>query len=179
MPRKNRGWGRIAAGLVAAGVLVSAAVYAAPDGTSPVADSVLIRLSAPATPPAVSPADRAGWQAVELPYQGGDLAMDLLLPDSGDFAGRSAALTASGLDLGSIPADHEQLSVSQVTQLTRIAVTEQGTTAAAATAVGGEALTASAEAPLSLSFDRPFLFLIRDVTTGRTLFLGQVTDPTA
>jgi serpin B len=31
--------------------------------------------------------------------------------------------------------------------------------------------------PLSIAIDRPFLFLIRDTSTGSILFLGQVEDP--
>jgi serpin B len=31
--------------------------------------------------------------------------------------------------------------------------------------------------PIELRVDRPFLFAVRDRTTGAPLFLGQVTDP--
>jgi serpin B len=54
-----------------------------------------------------------------------------------------------------------------------IEVNEEGTEAAAATAVG--MLKASLES-LSFRADRPFVFLIRDRGTGSILFLGRVTD---
>jgi hypothetical protein len=30
---------------------------------------------------------------------------------------------------------------------------------------------------ITVRFDRPFLFLLRDIDTGAVLFMGQVTDP--
>jgi len=55
-------------------------------------------------------------------------------------------------------------------------VDEEGTEAAAATAVIMEA----ASAPLfeiTLTIDRPFLFIIRDKTGGQILFIGRVLNP--
>jgi serpin B len=49
-------------------------------------------------------------------------------------------------------------------------VDEQGTEAAAATAV---ALDESASVPVTLSFDRPFLFAVYDQPTGQVLFFGR------
>ncbi|SEM56001.1 serpin family protein [Streptacidiphilus jiangxiensis] len=79
-------------------------------------------------------------------------------------------------DLGGIPADGTSLHVSTVVQRARVDVDEQGTTAAAATGIG-VATSAELPPPREISFDRPFLFLIRDTTTGQVLFLGRVTDP--
>jgi serpin B len=56
-----------------------------------------------------------------------------------------------------------------------IAVDEKGTEAAAATAV--VAVDESALQPVTLSLDRPFMFLIYDQPTGQILFLGQLVDP--
>lgn len=56
-----------------------------------------------------------------------------------------------------------------------VAVDEKGTEAAAATAAIAEAVSM----PLTVVFDRPFLFLIRDTETGALLFLGRLADPTA
>jgi serpin B len=39
-------------------------------------------------------------------------------------------------------------------------------------------LSAATSTPLSLTVDRPFIFQIRDATTGTVLFLGRVMDPT-
>lgn len=69
------------------------------------------------------------------------------------------------------------LAITDVLHEGFISVDENGTEAAAATAVIiGE--TAAPER-LELVVDRPFLFLLRDTATGAPLFLGQVTDPSA
>jgi serpin B len=60
-----------------------------------------------------------------------------------------------------------------------IAVDEEGTEAAAATAVVIEEVSGTMPAGEKLVVDKPFLFVIRDVPTGATLFLGRVTDPRA
>lgn len=56
-----------------------------------------------------------------------------------------------------------------------IAVDEKGTEAAAATAV--VMTDAAIPEPVSISMDRPFIFLIRDNFTGTILFMGRVIDP--
>lgn len=54
-------------------------------------------------------------------------------------------------------------------------ITEEGTEAAAATAV---VTKRGMSAPSIFKADHPFIFLIRDNTTGSILFLGRVLDPT-
>lgn len=68
------------------------------------------------------------------------------------------------------------LYIGQVIHKAFVAVDETGTEAAAATAV---ILPASgiAEAPLVVTIDRPFIFLIRDNATGAILFVGRVMKP--
>ena len=56
-----------------------------------------------------------------------------------------------------------------------IAVDEEGTEAAAATAVVVDAVIAYES--VNISIDRPFIFLIRDDFTGTILFMGRVIDP--
>jgi serpin B len=56
-----------------------------------------------------------------------------------------------------------------------VAVDEEGTEAAAATAVVSR--DESASLPVTLTFDRPFMFLIYDDPTGQILFAGHLTDP--
>ncbi len=65
--------------------------------------------------------------------------------------------------------------ISRVVQKAFIDVNENGTEAAAATATG--AVVASA--PPMLFFDRPFVFLIRERSSGAIIFAGRVTDPSA
>ena len=66
------------------------------------------------------------------------------------------------------------LAISAIVHEAFVNVNEAGTEAAAATAVGFD----ESAAPQSLTIDRPFVFLIRDVETGAIVFLGRVTDPT-
>jgi serpin B len=72
----------------------------------------------------------------------------------------------------------ERLFISAVIHQANIDVDEKGTTAAAATAVGIRATGAPVE-PIKMSVDRPFVFALRDLTTGAILFLGQITQPAA
>lgn len=78
------------------------------------------------------------------------------------------------LDLSGIAA--EPMEISQVVQKARIEVDEQGTRAAAATAV---VVSRGGGGTASFRADRPFLFLVRDRVSGILLFTGQVVDPTA
>ena len=60
-----------------------------------------------------------------------------------------------------------------------VRVDEQGTEAAAATAVNMQATSARVDPPLTLTIDRPFVFLIRDDDTGALLFMGRIVNPKA
>ncbi len=70
------------------------------------------------------------------------------------------------------------LFISDVYHKAFVAVDEEGTEAAAATAVVME-LTAVAGRPVEVKVDRPFVFLIRDIESGAILFLGHVVNPAA
>ena len=75
----------------------------------------------------------------------------------------------------------EPLHVSAVVHKAYIDVTEEGTEAAAATAVAIRML-AAARPPsevVTVTVDHPFLFAITDTATALPLFLGQVTRPRA
>jgi serpin B len=168
-------------------------------------------------------AEGDGYQMVDLPYDGGDLAMSIVLPEAGRFAEIRDSLSSDWLDQAraSISTDSEiqlalpkfsytwgteslkpalttlgmtdafvypiadfsgmeptrELYISDVFHQAFVAVDEDGTEAAAATAV---VMTAGGlpETPIPFTVDRPFLFFIRD-TTGLILFVGQVVDPTA
>ncbi len=67
------------------------------------------------------------------------------------------------------------LMITDVVHDAFVKVDEEGTEAAAATAVVvGET---SAPEPLDVTIDRPFIFLIRHTRTGEILFLGRIVDP--
>jgi serine protease inhibitor len=60
-----------------------------------------------------------------------------------------------------------------------VRVDEDGTEAAAATAVNMQTTAARVDPPLTLTIDRPFVFLIRDDATGALLFIGRIVNPKA
>jgi len=71
-----------------------------------------------------------------------------------------------------------KIQVKEIRQEATITVDEKGTEAAAATSVEFIA-TAGAVDPFNLTVDRPFVYVVHDLTTGTPLFIGQVMDPTA
>ncbi len=166
-------------------------------------------------------ADGEGYQVVERAYVGGQMAMDIILPDAGEFAAIEAAMDAEWLEsvLASLQGQQVALSmprfefesevgltqvlqamgmptafsdgadfsgmdgtrdlfISDVLHKAFVSVDEAGTEAAAATAVI-MSLTAMPDEPISVSIDRPFIFLIRDLQTGAVLFVGRVMIPSA
>jgi serpin B len=164
-----------------------------------------------------------GWM-LELPYAGGELVMNVILPKRrGGLPEMERALTSGTVtawcgelrtmlvelafprwktsatsdlgpplqrmgmarafnypeaDFSGIDGSRE-LYLSSVAQQARIEVTEEGTEAAAATALIAMAGGAGRSEPLPFHADHPFLFLIRDPTSGAVLFFGRVADPTA
>ncbi|MGA3057241.1 MAG: serpin family protein [Candidatus Limnocylindrales bacterium] len=161
-----------------------------------------------------------GWQAAELGYVGGSLAMTLILPDdlptfekkldatlfdhitgalrhtSGELTlprfktetridlnqtlatmGMPSAFDAARADFSGIT-DQERLFISKVVHQANISVDEKGTEASAATVV----VIAVATSPpdlVTFHVDRPFVFAVRDRSTGAILFLGRIVDPSA
>lgn len=73
----------------------------------------------------------------------------------------------------------EPLSISKVCHKAFVEVTEKGTEAAAATAIGMGLGPMPPEQLFTPTFraDKPFLFAIRDVKTGMILFLGRIMNP--
>jgi serpin B len=69
------------------------------------------------------------------------------------------------------------LYIGAVVHKAFVDVNEEGTEAAAATAVGIRALGMPAPPPTFLA-DHPFVFLIQENRTGSILFMGRLTDPT-
>jgi serpin B len=86
---------------------------------------------------------------------------DAFDPDRADFSGMTGK---------------KDLHIDNVLHKAFVAVDEKGTEAAAATAVVME--LASAMLPdQTLTIDRPFIFLIRDLPSGQILFAGRVLNP--
>ena len=160
-----------------------------------------------------------GYQAVELPYDGRELSMVILLPQIGGFETLEASLDAEhvtsiieGLERQEVAlsmprfefdssfslnealramgmegafsdaADfsgmtgNTELFISSVIHQTFVSVDEEGTEAAAATAVEMR-LKAMPLEPIEVTVNRPFIFTIRDIQTGAILFVGRVVDP--
>ena len=163
-------------------------------------------------------AEGEGYQAVALPYVGGEMAMVVLLPRvdyfevfedslSSEFLSdilqslemRDVALTMPKYEFESsfqlsdkliemgMPnafgdADFSgmtgtrELFISEVVHKAFISVDEEGTEAAAATAVIMPVLAAPTPA-VEVTIDRPFIYMIRDLQTGTILFVGRVLNP--
>ena len=163
-------------------------------------------------------AEGEGYQAVGLPYVGGEIAMVILLPSFDYFKTFEDSLSSeflsdilqslemrevelmmpkyeyeSSFQLGDkliemgMPnafgdADFSgmtgtrELFISQVVHKAFISVDEEGTEAAAATAV----IMPSSAAPspaVEVTIDRPFIYMIRDLQTNTILFIGRVLNP--
>jgi len=161
------------------------------------------------------------YQAVELPYDGHELSMVILLPADGQFAEFEGALdfqqvedivtrlavlrvnftmpkfeftsdfrlrkalSAMGMSEAfsesvdfSGMTGNQDLFIAEVVHKAFISVDEEGTEAAAATAVMMPTSAPPSE-PVVVTIDRPFVFLIRDIKTGAILFIGRVVNPSA
>lgn len=97
------------------------------------------------------------------------------LTDALSIMGMPAAFDRNAADFSGMTGQKD-LFIGNVIHKAFVAVDEEGTEAAAATAVVMEA----AGAPffdLTLIVDRPFIFLIRDLESGQILFIGRVMNP--
>jgi serine protease inhibitor len=82
-------------------------------------------------------------------------------------------------DFGNI--SDNQLQISRVIHQSFIETNEEGTEAAAATIVEIRFTTAGPDPEPTvwkIDLDRPFLYFIRETSTGTILFMGRVSDPT-
>jgi len=85
--------------------------------------------------------------------------------------GMQDAFDPGGADFSGIKPDH-QMSISEVKHKTYVKVNEEGTEAAAVTAV-----VVTDSAPPSLRFNRPFLLVIHDDHSQAMIFMGKIVDP--
>ncbi|PKG32340.1 MAG: hypothetical protein CW742_08700 [Methanoregula sp.] len=93
--------------------------------------------------------------------------------------GMPTALIPGSADFSGMDGTHD-LFVSDVFHKAYIDVNEEGTEAAAATAVVvGLRAAPVGDKPPVFRADHPFIFLIRDNESGAILFLGRVSDPAA
>lgn len=159
----------------------------------------------------------ADYAALELPYDGDELSMVLILPKELDTFEATLDAPRLGEVLGSLTehsvdtrlpkfkfeskfglvktldalgmgvafsaaADFSGINgkgglvITDVIHQSFVSVNEAGTEAAAATAVivGDTSLPE----PAAITFDKPFIFVIRDIATKAVLFVGRVSDPT-
>ena len=91
--------------------------------------------------------------------------------------GMKAAFDAA--DFGGMHTGGEDLAISAVIHKAFVDVNEEGTEAAGATGVvvGTTSAVQPPPTPKYFRADHPFLYLIRDHTTGSVLFLGRLTEP--
>lgn len=90
--------------------------------------------------------------------------------------GMEDAFDPSKSDFSGINPDRKDLHISEVKHKTFVEVDEKGTEAAAVTSVT-VGVTSADPQPVVIQFNRPFLFAIREVTTGTIMFLGKVEKP--
>jgi serpin B len=96
------------------------------------------------------------------------------LQDTLAAMGMPLAFAPGRADFSGIGDEPGEVWIDKVIHQTFIEVNEQGTEAAAATAV---TMKRKGGGPPIIGADHPFLFLIRDRQTGAILFLGRVADP--
>lgn len=93
--------------------------------------------------------------------------------------GMKRAFSPSADFSGITKKEGKELFISDAFQKANITVDEEGTVASAVTAIAMmRAALPPRTPPKEFHADRPFLFLIRHVSTGQILFLGRVTSPT-
>ncbi len=120
--------------------------------------------------------DLAGPQEMDVTLPRFKVDYSVELTTSLARLGMTTAFVAGKADFSPINGGGD-LYVSTVLHKAFVDVNEEGTEAAAATGIA----VASFAVRRSLRFtvDHPFLFLIRDASTGSLLFLGRIVDPRA
>lgn len=99
------------------------------------------------------------------------------LNDALTALGMEAAFDPERANFGNMAPIPPNLFINHVKHKTFIEVNEQGTEAAAITAIGMAGASAPAQ-PFSMDVNRPFFFTIEDGSTGTLLFMGAIENPT-
>jgi serpin B len=97
---------------------------------------------------------------------------DLLLNDALKGLGITDAFISGSADFSGMTGGRD-LFIASLVHKALVEVAEEGTEAAAGTAVVME----KEQAPKQFRADHPFIFMIRDKTSGSILFMGRVADP--
>ena len=126
-----------------------------------------------------------------MAYLRGDAApaeVDLFLPkmDVSDENILAQALQALGVKAAFgdgadfSAASDANMKIAEILQKARVQLDEEGTRAAAATAVIMECMAAApVESPVEMRVDRPFAFVIADAARGAVCFAGVIENPAA
>lgn len=121
-------------------------------------------------------------ERVEMAIPKFELAPSTSLSIGGELValGMKAAFERKKADFTGIanpPKEEDRLFISKVFHKAFVKVDEKGTEAAAATAAVMAVAGAAPMEPKRFHADHPFLFVIRDNTSGLVLFMGRVADP--
>jgi len=112
---------------------------------------------------------------VDLRFPKFEFDYDVSLADPLAALGMPTAFQPLAADFSGIDGTKDLL-ISDVLHKAFVSVDEEGTEAAAATAIVFVG-TGMPEPPVIVNVDCPFLFVIRDIPTGSILFIGQVVQP--
>jgi serpin B len=92
--------------------------------------------------------------------------------------GMTTVFDPNGADLSGITTD-QKLSIYKVIHQANIDVNEEGATASAVTAVGGRGGAGEQPPYVQFHINKPFLYFVREGSTGAVLFMGRIDDPSA
>ena len=105
-----------------------------------------------------------------------ELEYEIKMNDVLKSMGMEQAFDEDAADFSNISSDR-RLFISEVKHKSFVEVNEEGTEAAAVTSVG-VGITSAGPKVRTINFDRPFIFMIRERTSGTILFMGKMQDPT-
>ncbi|MFP4171499.1 MAG: serpin family protein [Candidatus Hydrogenedentota bacterium] len=124
--------------------------------------------------------DALSQEQVDVRLPKFEFTTELRLDDVLQAMGMEHAFSPRDSDFSGMAPDADDLHISAVLHKAFIDVHEEGTEAAAATAVVMQVTAIMPEdEPVAFHADRPFLFLLRDQHSGSILFMGRAADPSA